>query len=77
MADFTILGRVEKRAGNDYRATAAAIPNQRGRGPVREDIRMARARSAAAARCQMGLLVHALATAVLARGDQLVKLDVK
>jgi hypothetical protein len=77
MAAFTIMGRVERHASGGYRITAAALPERRASGPRREDIRMKRAASAGAARSDMGLLVHALATAVMARGDQLVRLDVR
>jgi hypothetical protein len=77
MRDFRIWGRIQRVAGTRYRAVASAVPREPGVGPACGDIRAGVYPDRARARAALGLLAHAVAQRVMARGDRIVALDVR
>jgi hypothetical protein len=77
MASYGIWARTEHWGASRFRAVAAALPHAGAQGPKPGDIRMKVYSTRGASQAELGLLVHALATAVMSRGDEVVRLDVK
>jgi hypothetical protein len=77
MAAYRIWARVQRCVPEGFLAVAAAMRDEPGAGPDTRDVRMKRFGSLTACREEIGLIVHELASAVMRRGDRLVKLDVR
>jgi hypothetical protein len=70
--EFRVMGWVENIGPGRFRAMAAAVPRARTTGPAHSDMRAKPASSRRAAYDELGLLVHAVASTVMARGDRIV-----
>jgi hypothetical protein len=70
--EFRVLGWVENIGPGRFRAMAAAVPRARTDGPTHSDMRAKLATSRRAAYEALGLLAHAVASTVMARGDRIV-----
>jgi hypothetical protein len=77
MRDFRICGRVARVGTARYRALASAVPREPGLGPDASDMRGKVFSNRDSARAALGLLVHAVAQRVMARGDRVTALDVR
>jgi hypothetical protein len=70
--EYRVLGWVENMGPGRYRALAAAVPRARAAGPEPSDMRAKITADRRAAYDELGLLVHSVASAVMARGDRIV-----
>lgn len=70
MADFRIWARVERMGVQRYAAFVCALPDRRGAGPARADIRREVFSSPHVAQLLLGLMTQSLRDTITARGDR-------
>jgi hypothetical protein len=75
--NYRIFGRVQRMARGRFRALASAVPDESGAGPSVADMRGRVLPSRSAADEALGLLAHAVARRVMARGDRVTRIDVR